>query len=36
VADRVSFLDRQSSTHLPEDRADIGGSDELEPDDLPF
>jgi single-strand DNA-binding protein len=36
VADRVSFLDRQSSGHLPEDRPEIVGSDELEPDDLPF
>ncbi|MFC1921014.1 single-stranded DNA-binding protein [Chloroflexota bacterium] len=41
VADRVSFLDRQSSTHLSEERTDIGstdisGTDDLEPDDIPF
>ncbi len=41
IADRVSFLDRQSSAHLPEERADMGisdtgGSDDLEPDDIPF
>jgi single-strand DNA-binding protein len=41
VADRVSFLDRQSSAPLPEDRGeittpDMSGTDELEPDDIPF
>jgi single-strand DNA-binding protein len=36
VADRVSFLDRQSSAHLAEDKAEVGGPDELEPDDIPF
>ena len=41
VADRVSFLDRQPSAHLAEEKADIGGpdmtgTDELEPDDIPF
>ncbi len=41
VADRVSFLDRQSSAQLPEEKseisgAEVGGTDELEPDDIPF
>lgn len=41
VADRVSFLDRQSSAPLPEDKGDVaaqdmGGGEELEPDDIPF
>ncbi len=36
VADRVSFLDRQPSAHLTEEKGDIGGTDELEPDDIPF
>jgi single-strand DNA-binding protein len=36
VADRVSFLDRQSSTHMTEERGDLGGSDEIEPDEIPF
>jgi single-strand DNA-binding protein len=41
VADRVSFLDRQSSAPLPEDKGDMtvhdmSGTDELEPDDIPF
>ena len=41
VADRVSFLDRQPSAHLTEEKTDIGGADisgtdELEPDDIPF
>ena len=41
IADRVSFLDRQSSAPLTEDRGDttvheIGGTDDLEPDDIPF
>ncbi len=36
VADRVSFLDRQASAALPEDKvADEGGGD-LEPEDIPF
>ncbi|MFC1900616.1 single-stranded DNA-binding protein [Chloroflexota bacterium] len=42
VADRVSFLDRQSSAApLPDDRGDVAvtdvsGTDDLEPDDIPF
>ncbi|MFC2069820.1 single-stranded DNA-binding protein [Chloroflexota bacterium] len=46
VADRVSFLDRQSSAHLSEDKVDVGGADvsgtdisgtdDLEPEDIPF
>jgi single-strand DNA-binding protein len=36
VADRVSFLDRQSSAHVAEDRGEIGGTDEIEPDEIPF
>jgi len=36
VADRVSFLDRQPSAHLTEEKVDISGIDELEPDDIPF
>jgi single-strand DNA-binding protein len=36
VADRVSFLDRQSSTHLNEDKSIEPGMDDMEPDDIPF
>lgn len=45
VADRVSFLDRQSTAPLPEDRAASsqsddrvmeGGADEIDPEDIPF
>ena len=36
VADRVSFLDRQATAPLQEDKAAEGGIDELEPDDIPF
>jgi single-strand DNA-binding protein len=36
VADRVSFLDRQSSAPLPEERGEISGTDDIEPDDIPF
>jgi len=36
IADRVSFLDRQASAALPEDKVGDSGPDELEPDDIPF
>ncbi|MEE8413186.1 MAG: single-stranded DNA-binding protein [Dehalococcoidales bacterium] len=41
IADRVSFLDRQASASLPEDKMGEsslgeGGPDELEPEDIPF
>ena len=40
VAERVSFLDRQVAAALPEERAEEraeeGGGDEIEPEDLPF
>lgn len=36
VADRVSFLERPSSTPLSEDKSIEGGDDEIEPDDIPF
>ena len=36
IADRVSFLDRQASAPTGEPRQDIGGTDELEPEDIPF
>jgi single-strand DNA-binding protein len=36
VADRVSFLDRQSSTHFNEDKSVEPGMDDMEPDDIPF
>jgi single-strand DNA-binding protein len=36
VADRVSFLDRQSSAHLSEDKSIEPGMDDMEPDDIPF
>ena len=36
VADRVSFLDRQSSAHLNEDKNIEPGMDDIEPDDIPF
>jgi single-strand DNA-binding protein len=39
VADRVSFLDRQSVAPLPEDKeekVEESATDELEPDDIPF
>jgi single-strand DNA-binding protein len=41
VADRVSFLDRQPMAHLTEEKPDVGGiemsgTDDLEPDDIPF
>ncbi len=36
VADRVSFLDRQAVASLPEEKAEEVGTDELEPEDIPF
>jgi single-strand DNA-binding protein len=36
VANRVSFLDRQTGAPLPEGKIDEGGIDELEPEDIPF
>ncbi len=36
IANRVSFLDRQSAAPLPEDKADEGGMGEIEPEDIPF
>jgi len=36
IADRVSFLDRQASASLPEERIQEGGPEELEPEDIPF
>lgn len=36
VADRVSFLDRQASSHLNEDKGVEPGMDDIEPDDIPF
>ena len=36
VADRVSFLDRQASSHLNEDKGVEPGIDDIEPDDIPF
>ena len=36
VADRVSFLDRQASTHFNEDKGVEPGMDDIEPDDIPF
>jgi single-strand DNA-binding protein len=36
VADRVSFLDRQSSTQTHEDKPADSGIDDIEPDDIPF
>ena len=36
VADRVSFLDRQASAPLQEDKPVDNGMDDLEPDDIPF
>ncbi|MFC2011630.1 single-stranded DNA-binding protein [Chloroflexota bacterium] len=36
IADRVSFLDRQSTAPLPEDKVDESGTDEMEAEDLPF
>ncbi|MFC2034940.1 single-stranded DNA-binding protein [Chloroflexota bacterium] len=36
VADRVSFLDRQAVSSLPEEKVEEEGVNELEPDDIPF
>lgn len=36
VADRVSFLDRQASAPLSEDKSVDAGIDDIEPDDIPF
>ena len=36
VADKVSFLDRQTVASLPEEKASEGGVSELEPEDIPF
>ncbi|MFC1952520.1 single-stranded DNA-binding protein [Chloroflexota bacterium] len=36
IADRVSFLDRQASASLSEDRIQEGDPEELEPEDIPF
>ncbi|UCD10138.1 MAG: single-stranded DNA-binding protein [Dehalococcoidales bacterium] len=36
IADRVSFLDRQASAPLSEDKSVESGIDDIEPDDIPF
>jgi len=36
VADRVSFLDRQSSSQVHEEKPMDNGPDDIEPDDIPF
>ena len=36
VADRVSFLDRQASAPLNEEKSIDPGMDDIEPDDIPF
>ncbi len=36
IANRITFLDRQATVPLPEGKVDEGGSDELEPEDIPF
>ena len=36
VADRVSFLDRQASAPLTEEKSIEPGMDDIEPDDIPF
>ena len=36
VADRVTFLDKQATAPLPEEKVEEGGGDELEPEDIPF
>lgn len=36
IANRITFLDRQSAGPLPEDRADEGATGDLEPDDIGF
>ncbi len=36
IANRVTFLDRQSSSQLDEDRVEETETAEIEPDDIPF
>ena len=36
VADRVSFLDRQTVAALPEEKVGEGAVNEVEPEDIPF
>ena len=36
VADRVSFLDRQSVAPLPGEKVEESVTDEMDPDDIPF
>ncbi|MFH1381277.1 MAG: single-stranded DNA-binding protein [Chloroflexota bacterium] len=37
VADRVSFLDRQASAHLPEEKIEeVGAEEEVRPEDISF
>ena len=36
IANRVTFLDRQVATPLPEEGIDEAGTGELEPEDIPF
>jgi single-strand DNA-binding protein len=36
VADRVSFLDRQTSNQVHEEKPMDSGVDDIEPDDIPF
>ncbi len=36
IANSVTFLDRQATVPLPEGKVEEGGSDELEPEDIPF
>lgn len=36
IANRVSFLDRQAASPLPEEKADESGVGEIEPEDIPF
>jgi single-strand DNA-binding protein len=36
IANRVTFLDRQPSAPLPEDKGEESEMEEIEPDDMPF
>ena len=36
IANRVSFLDRQATAPLPEEKTEEAKADELEPEDIPF
>jgi len=36
IANRVTFLDRQATTPLSEERIEEAGVEELEPEDIPF